>query len=116
MKKYHPESTSLVIDDIRTYEGVVHARTSAEGIKMLVDYKWDYVLLDHDLGGDDTIKPVVHWLKAESASNPWANPYLLLITANPVGMQWIADTLRGQYAMNKFPGGLVPGYKILKNV
>jgi len=78
----------LVIDDERTFtnvglgfvadaphnvndEHVTYARTSHDGLGLLakhfVDYKIKYasaiyLFLDHDLGGDDDIRPVVDFL------------------------------------------------------
>ena len=64
----------LVIDDLRIFKPdyfsmfkdysyeVTYARTSEEGLKALKDGDWDCVYLDHDLGGDDTVKPCLDYV------------------------------------------------------
>lgn len=66
--------TILVIDDDRRLKGlevdgntVIHAKTSGEGMRLLNHYALmvdlDELWLDHDLGGDDTIREVVDTLE-----------------------------------------------------
>lgn len=61
----------LVIDDIRclyfnpAYLGttnVTYARTSEEALQKLQERGWDEVWLDHDLGWEDDIWPVLDYL------------------------------------------------------
>jgi len=62
----------LIVDDERTFDParlglgpddvLVHARTSAEGLRRLSGRHWDEVWLDFDLGGKDTAMPVVREL------------------------------------------------------
>ena len=54
----------LVIDDLRVMVfDAVYARTSAAAIDLLGrDGTFDEVWFDHDLGGDDTTRPVALWL------------------------------------------------------
>jgi hypothetical protein len=80
----------IVIDDERTfaleqpelpgYVEVKYARTSNEGIATIVNAWTDYALrrgnmvdlyLDHDLGGDDTIMPVVDFLYVMGKAHSW---------------------------------------------
>lgn len=65
----------VVIDDERTFDTddeIVYARTSNEGLAVIAKVWTDavlnygstdiYLYLDHDLGGSDTIMPVVNFL------------------------------------------------------
>lgn len=94
----------LWIDDLRPApEGWVWVKTSQEAIQKLSDItllKEDHLLqlvsFDHDLGEDDTSRPVLDWM---IENDVW--PAIVQIhTANPVGQQYLADTAR-QHA----PGG-----------
>jgi hypothetical protein len=95
----------VVIDDLRTLKfntnTVVHCRTSEQGIsflKMIARERAsgigiDALFLDHDLGGDDTIRPVVTWL--EEAIYNATYPVIAAIyahTANPVGADYITKS------------------------
>lgn len=85
----------VVIDDLRTHpDAQVHLRTSAEAIAWLSasDVEIDELWLDHDLGGDDTIRPVVHFL-AERAftGSPLPIKRIVVHTANPAGAAWITS-------------------------
>lgn len=44
------------------------------------------ISLDHDLGGDDTTRPVVLWM----AENDRWPAVVRIHTANPVGREWLA--------------------------
>ena len=61
--------TIVLVDDLRDFtDGRVAtvARTSAEGVALLTslrESRIDELWLDHDLGGDDTIWPVVEVLE-----------------------------------------------------
>lgn len=63
----------IVIDDLRTFDmlqqaatrtrDVVYLRTSKAALAYLeTSTGCDTLWLDHDLGGDDTVMPVVDWL------------------------------------------------------
>lgn len=85
----------LVVDDLRTFRfPAVYARTSTEAIPLL-DQSWDSVWFDHDLGGDDTIGPVLDAI-AEAAfhGNPYQFRTGIVHTSNPPGRDMIARTLR----------------------
>lgn len=45
----------------------------------------DEISFDHDLGGDDTTRPVALWLAEHDA---WP-PVVRVHTANPVGRDWL---------------------------
>ena len=47
------------------------------------------ISLDHDLGGDDTTRPVVMWM----AENKFWPETVYVHTANPVGRSWIEGTV-----------------------
>ena len=70
------------------------AKTSAHAIGMLrtaqiakVDI--DTISLDHDLGGDDTTRPVVLYM---IENNIWPKQ-IFVHTANPVGQDWLVSMI-----------------------
>lgn len=77
----------LWVDDERPApDGWALAKTSADALKVLGGADpIEAISLDHDLGGEDTTRPVVLWL-AEHGGWP-ARVYVH--TANPVGRQWL---------------------------
>jgi len=99
----------LVIDDFRIFPNrigdniVHHALSSADGIKFLKENfeMISEVWLDYDLGGDDTVVPVINWLE-EKAFNGEANHIccIRILTSNPVGAQKIAALGRYFYIGN----------------
>ena len=71
-----------------------HARTSTEAIEMLESFREqgvypELVSLDHDLGGDDTTRPIVLWWCTTLA---WANA-IAVHSANPVGVEWLTGMI-----------------------
>lgn len=87
------------VDDIRTPPDDTWrwVKTSDEAIlllsnhlKLVVDYDLDVEVieimsLDHDLGGEDTTRPIVLWC---CGSNWW--PIEVVVhSANPVGREWL---------------------------
>ncbi len=87
---------TLWVDDLRPMpEGYMfHAKTSAEAIYWLSFFKphqWcgtcklTEMSLDHDLGGDDTTRPVVLWM----IENDFWPVEVKVHTANPVGREWL---------------------------
>lgn len=75
----------LYIDDIRNPPaGWVVARSSRAAIHWLRDIDFDTISFDHDLGGDDTTRPVVIWLIENNK-----HPTCFVHTANPVGREWL---------------------------
>lgn len=83
----------IVVDDERTHRGGgVHVRTSADAVDLLVTYTGhvDELWLDHDLGGDDTIRPVVDLLEELCFyDEPPDIGVIYVHTANPVGASMI---------------------------
>jgi hypothetical protein len=78
----------LWIDDLRPAPGGwTWAKTSAEALEVLLGEGVDIseMSLDHDLGGEDTTRPVVLWL-AEFGNWPAT---VRIHSANPVGVTWL---------------------------
>ena len=99
----------LVIDDVKTFpfpndpDDVVYARTLSDGTVWLTEaeaagVRISELWLDHDLGGDDTIRPICLML-AERAFN--GNPYpvsrIVICSLNPVCIDWMWSTLSPYY-------------------
>ena len=100
----------LVIDDVKEFTfppdvEVFYARNLAEGLRQLDGiFKLSAIgpplevelWLDHDLGGDDTIRPIC-LLLAEMAYYGTAYPFSLIVicSLNPVGIEWMKSTLSG---------------------
>lgn len=91
------EPVVLVIDDLRSFTFPArYARTSGEGLAALaVSGPLDELWLDHDLGGDDTIMPVIDYL-AERAFNgdPFPVAKVMVHTSNPSGAATMMRVLR----------------------
>lgn len=85
------------VDDIRTPpdETWVWYKTSSEVIEWLeYDKSWtdmtfaidtQVMSLDHDLGGDDTTRPIVLWM----CENEYWPKEVRVHSANPVGIEWL---------------------------
>lgn len=87
------------VDDIRTPpKGWLWCKTSAQAINLLSDiiiqrayydksdlFEVDVISLDHDLGGDDTTRPIVLWM----IENDFWPRDIRTHTSNPVGREWI---------------------------
>lgn len=92
----------LVIDDMRDFGWggwETYARTLEEGMEQLLDPQgWDEVWLDHDLGGDSTIRPLVLLLE-EAAINGNHFPIgkIVICTDNSVGRDWIKAAIEKHY-------------------
>ena len=93
--------TIVLIDDLRSFvdgRGAEVARTSAAGVRLLRRYRdrfLDELWLDHDLGGDDTIWPVVEILEqAAFEKRPFDVGVINVHSANPGGAAKIAQVLR----------------------
>ena len=79
----------LWVDDLRPppNDSWVWVKTSREAINELdTTAGIDCMSLDHDLGGDDTTRPIVLWL-CENPGN-WPDQ-VRCHSANPVGREWI---------------------------
>lgn len=86
------------VDDIRTPpdKDWIWAKTSKEAIEWLEVSRWcnspwcgtcstELMSLDHDLGGDDTTRPVVIWM----CENDFWPVKTVVHSANPVGVEWL---------------------------
>ncbi|BDH56476.1 cyclic-phosphate processing receiver domain-containing protein [Tsukamurella sp. PLM1] len=78
----------LFVDDLRDPPEATWtvARTSAEALEILQSgAQVDELSLDHDLGGEDTSRPIVLWLAEQDR---W--PAVVRVhSANPVGVEWL---------------------------
>jgi hypothetical protein len=91
--------TRLWVDDLRPPpEGWVWAKSSEEAVAMLETRDFAAVSLDHDLGGEDTTRPVVLWM-CEHALWPTT---VHVHTANPVGREWLVGMV------NTYGPGVTP--------
>ncbi|NDU74612.1 hypothetical protein GWI34_18535 [Actinomadura sp. DSM 109109] len=87
------------IDDLRPLPRVTRiARTSREGVQLLEEHRdgfIDELWLDHDLGGDDSIMPVVTVLE-EAAFNghPLQIGVIFVHSANPSGAETVVRVLK----------------------
>ncbi|MET8283092.1 cyclic-phosphate processing receiver domain-containing protein [Micromonospora sp. NPDC005174] len=93
--------TIVLIDDLRSFADgrrAEVARTSAAGVDLLCRYRYrrlDELWLDHDLGGDDTIWPVVQILERAAFDNrPFDVGVINVHSANPAGAAKITQVLR----------------------
>jgi hypothetical protein len=91
----------VLVDDRRSFvdgRNALVARTSAAGVELLDslrDQRLDELWLDHDLGGDDTIWPVVEVLeRAAFEERPFDVEAICVHSANPVGAGKVVQVLR----------------------
>ncbi|MFF5230754.1 cyclic-phosphate processing receiver domain-containing protein [Dactylosporangium sp. NPDC000521] len=97
----HPEPLVILVDDLRSFvdgRAAEVARTSAAGVEALRRHREariDELWLDHDLGGDDTIWPVVEVLEmAAFEGRPFDIGVVLVHSANPPGVAKMLQALR----------------------
>ena len=97
----HPQPLVILVDDLRSFvdgRAAEIARTSAEGVEALHRHREariDELWLDHDLGGDDTIWPVVEVLEmAAFEGRPFDIGVVLVHSANPPGVAKMLQALR----------------------
>lgn len=90
---------NLWIDDLRdpppSDEGWLIARTSAEALNYLEasspEHPFPHISFDHDLGGDDTTRPVMLYL----CEHPDKAPKTLSVhSMNPVGKEYLVGMAR----------------------
>jgi hypothetical protein len=91
----------ILIDDLRSFADgrrAEVARTSAAGVSLLGscrDHRLDELWLDHDLGEQDTIWPVVEVLeRAAFDGRPFDIGVITIHSANPAGATKMAQALR----------------------
>ncbi|MET7661792.1 cyclic-phosphate processing receiver domain-containing protein [Streptomyces sp. NPDC005356] len=93
-----PSPVVLGIDDLRPLPWTTQiARSSGEGVKLLQEHRdslIDELWLDHDLGGNDSIMPVVTLLE-EAAFNgrPFRIGTVYVHSANPIGAETVVRSL-----------------------
>lgn len=108
----------VLIDDLRCFmdgRRAEVARTSATGILLLScyrDQRLDELWLDHDLGEDDTIWPVVEVLeRAAFEEHPFDIGVVNIHSANPAGAAKMARALgRWGYRTRIMSGATEVGY------
>lgn len=93
----------LWVDDIRMApdESWSTARNSKCAISMLSIAKEqgdviEIMSLDHDLGGDDTTRPVVLWC----CENDWWPDEVVVHSANYVGVEWLEGMIERYHPSN----------------
>jgi hypothetical protein len=89
----------LGVDDLRPLPRATRiARTSHDGVHLLEqhrDKEIDELWLDHDLGGEDTIMPVVALLEqAAFDGEPFRISMIYVHSANPIGAETVVRALR----------------------
>lgn len=90
----------LFIDDTRTpvFDAVI-ARSVKEAMPLL-DEEWDEIWLDHDLGGNQTIRPIVTQMELRAfMGEPVRVGKVFIHSANTVGRQWIRAGLEKYYCL-----------------
>lgn len=86
------------VDDLRTPpdDTWIWNKTSTGAIGILMVIKAlklgniSLMSLDHDLGGDDTTRPVVLWM----CENDFWPDEVVVHSANPVGIEWLEGMIR----------------------
>jgi hypothetical protein len=93
---------TVLIDDVRGFKDerpALMARSSQEALKLLEGLghkRIDHLWLDHDLGGDDTIRPVVDLLvQLATAGSPLNVGQIHIHTANIGAGHQMGLDLRG---------------------
>lgn len=77
---------NLWVDDLRPApDGWTWAKTSSEALAILAEHTPKAISLDHDLGGDDTTRPIVRWM---AEHNRWPQT-IAIHTRNPVGREYL---------------------------
>jgi hypothetical protein len=96
-----PSPVIVLVDDLRSFvdgRPAEVARTSVAGVELLArlhGHRLDELWLDHDLGGDDTIWPVVEVLeRAAFEDRPFDIGAVVIHSANPSGAAKMAQALR----------------------
>ncbi|GAA4609226.1 hypothetical protein GCM10023107_90580 [Actinoplanes octamycinicus] len=108
----------VLIDDLRSFvdgRAAEVARTSAAGVALLDrlrERRIDELWLDHDLGDDDTIWPVVEVLeRAAFEERPFDVGLILIHSANPSGAAKMSQALRRWgYPVRAATGSAAVGY------
>lgn len=101
----------LMVDDERTFTHIGDhdiARSSAAGVAWLEAHRdevIDEIWLDHDLGGDDTIMPIVDYLaEADFEGQPLDVRKIYVHSMNPIGAANVVRALaRYGYNVHRVP-------------
>ncbi|MBM7494446.1 hypothetical protein JOD64_005668 [Micromonospora luteifusca] len=112
------ETSVVLVDDLRSFvdgRSAEVARTSAAGVHLLDSYRGrrlDELWLDHDLGADDTVWPIVEVLeRAAFEDRPFDIGVINVHSANPAGATKIAQVLRHWgYRVHVWSGSNDVGY------
>ena len=112
------EITVVLVDDLRSFvdgRRAEVARTSAAGVDLLHRYRGqrlDELWLDHDLGEDDTIWPVVEVLERAAFEDRRFDIGVINVhSANPAGAAKITQVLRHWgYRVRVASGATAVGY------
>jgi hypothetical protein len=108
----------VLVDDLRSFtdgRAALVARTSADALALLTRIAGQPIAelwLDHDLGGIDTIWPVVEVLeRAAFEENPVPVGTVFVHSANPAGAARVAQVLRRWgYRVESVPGSPAVAY------
>lgn len=96
------------VDDIRRPPtGWVWAKTSAHAIHLLDGFKFqgvEVMSLDHDLGGDDTTRPIILWM----CENYFWPIEVRVHSANPTGVEWLESMISRYHPANIAKHQMVP--------
>ncbi|MFC3739372.1 cyclic-phosphate processing receiver domain-containing protein [Paractinoplanes deccanensis] len=115
------KSAIVLVDDLRSFvdgRPAEVARTSSAGVELLDrhrshrSHRLDELWLDHDLGDDDTIWPVVEVLeRAAFEGRPFDIGVVIIHSANPAGATKMAQVLRRwNYPVRVASGDPAVGY------
>ncbi|MET8648444.1 cyclic-phosphate processing receiver domain-containing protein [Nocardia aurea] len=86
----------LYVDDERSApDGWTRVMTSAAALELLANAREagqsvDALSLDHDLGGDDTTRPIVMWM----CEHEWWPTRVSVHSMNPIGRQYLEEMVR----------------------
>jgi len=87
----------LLIDDERSFNVDVIARTAEAGMMLLGNHHWNCVMMDHDLGSETTGYDLIMWALKEAR----LPKKVQLVTMNSVGRDRMkAALLSARYVQN----------------
>lgn len=92
----------IFVDDVRKCPtGYILCKTSDETIYklMLARHRGiviDHISFDHDLGGDDTTRPIIIWM----IENEYFPRTASCHSSNPVGIEWIEGMIERYFPPN----------------
>ena len=91
MSVHGEEPVRLWVDDLRPApKGWDWVKSSRAALAVLRTFPVVEMSLDHDLGGDDTTRPIVLWL----CEHPDRWPRVVRVhSANPVGVEWLTGMI-----------------------